>query len=51
MVSIASGGDNDEPNDFKVLFPGGEDHAHLQGFFGWNDLPNTERTPRHGYLL
>ena len=44
-------GDNDEPNDFMALFPGGEDYAHLQGFFGWNDLPNIERTPRQGYFV
>ena len=41
-------GDNDEPNDYMVLFPGGEDYAHLQGSYGWNDLPNIERTPRRG---
>ena len=33
------------------LFSGGEDYAHLQGFFGWNDLPNIERTPRRGYFV
>jgi hypothetical protein len=48
---LAEGGDNDEPNDLRVLFPGGEDYTHLQGFFGWNDLPNIERTPRHGYFV
>ncbi len=44
--SIAGGGDGNEPND-----SGGEDYAHLQGFFGWNDLPNIERTPRRGYFV
>lgn len=48
---LAEGGDNDEPNDYKALFPGGEDYAHLQGSYGWNDLPNIERTPRHGYFV
>lgn len=49
--SIANGGDNNEPNDFMQLFAGGEDYAHLQGYFGWNDLPNIERTPRRGYFV
>jgi hypothetical protein len=39
-------GDGDEPND-----QGGEDHAHLQGSFGWNDLPNISKTPRRGYFI
>ncbi len=40
-----------EPNDSMLLFLGGEDYAHLQGGFKWNDLPNIERTPRHGYFI
>jgi hypothetical protein len=39
-------GDGNEPND-----QGGEDYAHLQGFFGWNDLPNIDKTPRRGYFV
>jgi hypothetical protein len=39
-------GDGNEPND-----QGGEDYAHLQGFFGWNDLPNIDKTPRQGYFV
>ncbi len=40
-----------EPNDHMLLFLGGEDYAHLQGGFKWNDLPNIERMPRHGYFV
>ena len=43
---VFAGWGSGEPND-----AGGEDYAHLQGFFGWNDLPNFSKTPRQGYFV